>query len=274
MTDKELALALDDSFTKETELIRKILISSGLERDIFVDELKAVKEKTNDLIMDYYNRPDYDSIELYESTLPTIKVLNEYKKLSTMKEFLKGDIIPSYIRDELVFNHDYNRSVELLNMFKWYIDNHDLSNDKKEYLVDALLSDKEVIAAARNELVGRSLGLMVSDDDINYADNKKTISTLMDMRNQSPLYKAMLDIIVDDHNGDFSGPLLYASMLISVNYKLAEQYGIDPEVLRISNTIDKGIDNIGRDPKYKKAVDGLKSIIDDSKALLNAYRMN
>ena len=41
-----------------------------------------------------------------------------------------------YVFDEMMFNHNYNDSLTLFDMIKWYMDNHEMSEESRNYLID------------------------------------------------------------------------------------------------------------------------------------------
>ena len=273
MTDDELSLVMEDSFDKELKIVKKILLSDDDQRDVLTMELSRQKEESNSYVDEYYRRPNHENIDLYDTTEPIIHTFDSHNKLAAIKNNVNPDNYVSYLTDEMVFNHNYNYSAEFFNFVKWYMSTHELSDETKKYLMDSYLDkqDSHHLVALRNELTGVHLGLEASDSSINLLDNKIFLASLMNIKTQALTFKIMLDVIIDKFSGDFSNQLLAYKLVIAHIYNMADKYGMPREDIEFESQVNDSIENISRDNKYDKAVEGLRTLITDSSNLVEEY---
>ena len=233
--------------------------------------INDLKEKTNDLIDEYFKRSEHEDIDIDTPTFFVVNHIEEYKRLQELKNSKDDTDYPSYLFHDMCFNHRYNYHVELLNMLKWYIAKKDVSDECKKRLVDMMFSENEMLVSARNELVDNHLNFTVTDESPDCLDNRERLTGLMAIDRTASTFRVHSNIICHKDELDFTLPLVYNSMIIAAYFKLCAQYGIPFEDLEFQDEIDEFAERLSDDERYKPAVEKLKTLMKDSIELLKEY---
>lgn len=269
MNDEELSIALDNSFEKEKEIMTRLLISNNDES--IKEELKKAKEKTNNLIDEYYKRSNNNQnpFDFTMDSYSYIEIFNKYNKV--VEEKKNSETVMDYAIDELDYNLSYKRSVLLIKLLKWYISTHEMKDEDKKKLIEMFLSYPNTHIAARNELTDINLDLEVNENNLNILDAKVKIANLFAIKDVAQFFKAKVDLILDKNNGDATIPLIYESLLIASDYKLSMDYGLPLEEFNLEIEVGRTKELIRENDAYKNYIDKADSLFIDSAKLLDEY---